>query len=171
MNNAQTPSGRRRIVQLDLNGLIIELEYFGIMLHLVYAGEFDPVTLELDRDTHLAAGVTAADVRPASTNPTSRIRCTDAIDQNSPVRRDADLDVPSFQCVGTQHWVLLETGGHDNALSVPAGVRCLVYFRDMGGSSFLSALTYRTPASLIRSWSKRPFSMAWRTSGTSLSGT
>ena len=66
---------------------------------------------------------------------------------------------------------LLETGGHDGALSVPAGVRCPVYFRDVDGSSFLSALTYRTPASLINSWSKRPFSMALRTSGTNLSGT
>ena len=42
------------------------------------------------------------------------------------------------------------------------------YSHGTGGSSFLSALTYRTPASLINSCNKRPFSIALRTSGTSL---
>jgi len=44
----------------------------------------------------------------------------------------------------------------------------LPYVRAADGSSFLSALTYRTPASLINSCNKRPFSIALRTSGTSL---
>jgi hypothetical protein len=62
MENAQALSTRAFIVQLDLNGLIVKLENFGVVLHLVYARKFNPMALELDSDAHLPAGVTAADV-------------------------------------------------------------------------------------------------------------
>ena len=62
MENAQMLSTNAFVVQLDLNGLIVKLEDVGVVLHLVYAGEFDPMTFELDGDAHFPAGVTAADV-------------------------------------------------------------------------------------------------------------
>jgi hypothetical protein len=85
MENAQALSARSFVVQLYLNGLIVKLENFGIVLHFVYARKFDTMTLELDGDAHLPAGVTTADVRPATTYPAGRIRCTNSINQRSAV--------------------------------------------------------------------------------------
>jgi hypothetical protein len=62
VENAQPLSARTFVVQFDLNRLIIELEDAGIVLHLVYAGEFDPMTLELNGDAHLPARIASADV-------------------------------------------------------------------------------------------------------------
>jgi hypothetical protein len=84
--------------------LIVKLENFGIVLHFVYARKFDTMTLELDGDAHLPAGVTTADVRPATTYAAGRIRCTNSINQRSAVGWDADSVAPSLQGFRTQHW-------------------------------------------------------------------
>ena len=91
------------VIQLDLNWLVEEFEYVGIMLHLVYARKFDPMALELDGDAHLPTWITTADVRSASTDPTGWIGCTDSIDHRSTVRLQSERFAAGFQGFWTQH--------------------------------------------------------------------
>jgi hypothetical protein len=72
MEDAQSLATGALVLQFDLDGLIVELKDVHIVLHFVNASEFNPMAFELNRDAHLPAWIAAADIRPATADPTSR---------------------------------------------------------------------------------------------------
>jgi len=62
VDDGQRSSLRTLVSEFQRRRLILVLETPCIMLHLVNAGQFDPVTLELDGDAHFSARISPADI-------------------------------------------------------------------------------------------------------------
>ena len=69
VDDCQMFSLRALVGEFQGRRLIVVLETLRIMFHLVNAGQLDTVTLELDGDAHLPAGITPADILAATPRP------------------------------------------------------------------------------------------------------
>ena len=54
-----------------------QLQHIRVVLYLSHEGELDPMALELDRDTHLPAWISAADIANPSSDAARRARRPD----------------------------------------------------------------------------------------------
>src|SRR5215469_6855027 len=103
VKNSHTPSACAVVGELQRWRLIVIFESVWVVFLLVNRGQFHAVALKLDRHSHLAAGVSAAHVRSASLDSTSRVGGANAVDQESGCGRNGASLIPRFQFLVAEH--------------------------------------------------------------------
>ncbi len=103
VDDCQMSSVRALVSEFQGRRLIVILETPRIMLHLVNAGQLDPVTLELDSDAHLPAGISPAYILAATPDPARRRRGSNMINRRTRRFGQTQTFVPVPQILGAEH--------------------------------------------------------------------
>src|SRR5262245_18824433 len=73
VENSETFSVRRIIMQLNGRNLVLILQHSIVVLQFKYCRQFEAMAFKLDRDSHFPAGIAPGHIRATATNATRRI--------------------------------------------------------------------------------------------------